>query len=105
MKNLTLEKPNARAEGLRAPGRRRFLDILLGTGVCATLGAVFYPVFKFMTPPQVVEAAQNSVVAAKVTELTDLVRLPQRPVRPDGQERRRAAAAPARRVHSESSGG
>jgi Rieske Fe-S protein len=69
MKNMTLEKPDARAEGLKAPGRRRFLDILLGTGVCATLGAVFYPVFKFMTPPQVVEAAQNSVVAAKVTEL------------------------------------
>ena len=69
MKNMTLEKPAAREQGLKSAGRRRFLDFLLGTGAFATLGAVFYPVFKFMTPPQVIEAAQNSVVAAKVTEL------------------------------------
>src|ERR1043165_2438641 len=66
MKSMTLEKPD---EGMRSPGRRRFLDFLLGTGAFATLGAVFYPVFKFITPPQVIEAAQNSVVAAKVSEL------------------------------------
>src|ERR1043165_7929580 len=66
MKSMTLEKPD---EGMRSPGRRRFLDFLLGTGAFATLGAVFYPVFKFMTPPQGIEAAQNSVVAAKVSEL------------------------------------
>ena len=71
MKNMTLEKPGAgaRDQGLKSAGRRHFLDFLLGTGAFATLGAVFYPVFKFMTPPQVIEAAQNSVVAAKVSEL------------------------------------
>ena len=69
MKNMTLEKPGALDQGLKSAGRRRFLDFLLGTGAFATLGAVFYPVFKFMTPPQVIEAAQNSVVACKTTEL------------------------------------
>lgn len=51
------------------PSRRQFLDYLLGTSAFATLAAIFYPVFKFMTPPQVVEAQQNSVVAAKTSEI------------------------------------
>jgi cytochrome b6-f complex iron-sulfur subunit len=54
------EKPN---------GRRRVLNILLGSGTVATLGAIFYPVFRFMVPPRIVEAASSSVVAAKVVEL------------------------------------
>jgi Rieske Fe-S protein len=49
--------------------RRTFLNYLLGTSVGATLMAIFYPVIKFMTPPQVTEAAQNSVIAGKVSEL------------------------------------
>lgn len=49
--------------------RRRFLNYLLGTGVGATLVAVFYPVMKFMIPPRVTEATQNSVVAGKVGEI------------------------------------
>ena len=71
MKNMTLGGAAGGAElgGTKAAGRRRFLDLLLGTGVFATLGAIFYPVFKFMTPPRVVEATQNSVVAAKSGEL------------------------------------
>lgn len=44
--------------------RRRFLDYLLGTSAVATLGIV-YPIFRFMSPPQVIESAENSVVAAK----------------------------------------
>ncbi|HLG14463.1 MAG TPA: Rieske 2Fe-2S domain-containing protein [Blastocatellia bacterium] len=50
-------------------GRRKFLDYLLGTSIGATLVAIFYPVIKFMTPPEVIESAQNSVVAGKVKEL------------------------------------
>ena len=71
MKNVALGGAAADAglSGPRAASRRRFLDILLGTGAFATLGAIFYPVIKFMIPPQVVEATQNSVVAAKVSEL------------------------------------
>lgn len=52
-----------------APGRRRFLNYLLGTGFGATALAVFYPILKFITPPEIIEAAQNSVTAGKVSEL------------------------------------
>jgi cytochrome b6-f complex iron-sulfur subunit len=52
-----------------APSRRRFLDYLLGTSAIATLGAIVYPIFKFMSPPQVVESTENSVVAAKLGEV------------------------------------
>ena len=51
-----------------SPGRRRFLDYLLGTSLVATLGAIFYPSFKFMSPPRIVESTQNSVVAGKLSE-------------------------------------
>lgn len=49
--------------------RRQLLDYLLGTSAFATLAAILYPIFKFMVPPQVIEAQQNSVVAAKVSEI------------------------------------
>ena len=52
-----------------SPPRRSFLDFLLGTSAVATLAAIFYPVFKFMSPPQIVESAENSVVAAKLSEV------------------------------------
>jgi cytochrome b6-f complex iron-sulfur subunit len=49
--------------------RRQLLDYLLGTSAFATLAAILYPIFKFMVPPQIIEAQQNSVVAAKVSEI------------------------------------
>jgi cytochrome b6-f complex iron-sulfur subunit len=49
--------------------RRKFLDYLLGTSAVATLGAIVYPIIKFMTPPRVVEAMETSVIAAKLSEL------------------------------------
>ena len=52
-----------------SPRRREFLDYLLGTSVGATLLAIFYPIMKFVIPPQVIESAQNSVVAGSVKEL------------------------------------
>lgn len=51
------------------PTRRKFLDYLLGTSAAATLGAIFYPIIRFMAPPPVVEAMESSVVAAKVSEM------------------------------------
>jgi Rieske Fe-S protein len=71
MKNMTLRNAGlgAGADELKAPSKRRFLNFLLGTGAFATMGAILYPVFKFMVPPQLIEAAQNSVVAAKVSEV------------------------------------
>ena len=49
--------------------RREFLDYLMGTSVVATLVAIAYPVVRFLIPPPATESAQNSVVAAKVSEL------------------------------------
>jgi len=37
-------------------GRRGFLEMLLGGGALAALGAIFYPVTKFIMPPKVAEA-------------------------------------------------
>src|SRR5438045_8803659 len=52
-----------------APTRRYFLDYLLGTSAVATLGAILYPIVRFMQPPQIVESTETSVVAAKISEL------------------------------------
>jgi Rieske Fe-S protein len=51
------------------PSRRSFLDYLLGTSAVATLGAIVYPIFRFMQPPQIIESGESSVMAAKVNEL------------------------------------
>jgi Rieske Fe-S protein len=50
-------------------GRRRFLDFLLATSAGATLVAILYPIFRFMSPPKTVEAAQHSVSAGKLSEI------------------------------------
>jgi cytochrome b6-f complex iron-sulfur subunit len=52
-----------------SPGRRNFLDYLLGTSALATLGAIIYPILRFMSPPQIIESTESSVVAAKLSEL------------------------------------
>ena len=51
------------------PTRRSFLDYLLGTSAVATFAAIVYPIFRFMQPPQIVESGENSVVAAKLSEI------------------------------------
>src|SRR5205814_10309724 len=55
--------------GPAPPTRRSFLDYLLGSTALATLGAIAYPIFKFMSPPQVVESAENSVYGAMLIEV------------------------------------
>src|ERR1700690_1835527 len=49
--------------------RRSLLDVLLSGGILAFLGAVFYPVARYLTPPRVAEVVTSSVVAAKVAEV------------------------------------
>ncbi len=49
--------------------RRTFLNRLLGGGVLALLAAIFYPVIRFIIPPQIPEASTNRVIAAKLSEL------------------------------------
>jgi len=51
------------------PTRRNVLNYLLGTGALASLGAILYPIVRFMIPPRIVESATSSVVAAKVAEV------------------------------------
>jgi Rieske Fe-S protein len=51
------------------PTRRRFIDYFLGTSLGATFVATFYPIVKFLVPPQITESTEATVVAAKVSEL------------------------------------
>jgi cytochrome b6-f complex iron-sulfur subunit len=51
------------------PARRRFLNYLLGTSAVATFGAILYPIFRYMVPPEIVEAQSNSVLAGKVNDI------------------------------------
>ncbi len=53
----------------KSPPRRSILNLLLGTGTVATLGAILYPIIRFIVPPQVVESSASSVTAAKVSEI------------------------------------
>ncbi len=43
--------------------RRKFLNILLGSGILGWLGSVIYPVFSFLIPPKNPEAKVNSIKA------------------------------------------
>ena len=43
------------------PKRRDFLNILLGGGIIAWLGALLFPVFKYLEPPAVDEVKVTSV--------------------------------------------
>src|SRR5258708_16904938 len=49
--------------------RRTLLSWLLGGGVVASLASFFYPVIRFLNPPQVSEAAVNEGVAGQVKDL------------------------------------
>ncbi|MFQ5790407.1 MAG: ubiquinol-cytochrome c reductase iron-sulfur subunit [Acidobacteriota bacterium] len=50
-------------------GRRSFVDLLLGGGLIGSVVSFLYPVIKFIMPPEVAEAIEQTVVAAKVGEL------------------------------------
>lgn len=52
-----------------SPDRRQFLNWLFGTSFGATCIAIFYPIFRFLVPPEVVEATQSSVLAGAVNDL------------------------------------
>ena len=49
--------------------RRGFLDGLLATGFIATIGAMVYPVWRYLMPPAFAEPATQSVVAAQASQL------------------------------------
>jgi len=50
--------------------RRRFFDLVLGGGLAAIAAGFFYPLCRFILPPQGRGASQDTQVAAKKGELT-----------------------------------
>jgi Rieske Fe-S protein len=56
-------------DGKSSIGRRRLLDAIVSGGLLAFLGAVFYPVVRYLTPPPALEAAASSVTAARIGEV------------------------------------
>jgi len=50
-------------------GRRDFLDWLLGSWLVGVVGSVIYPVSRYLVPPEIPEAAPQSVVAGKAAEI------------------------------------
>lgn len=58
-------------DGLTAvhPVARRWVNLLLGGGVLASLASFLYPALRYIIPPAVPESTSRSVVAAKVNEI------------------------------------
>ena len=123
-------------------GRRDVLNWLLGSWLAGVCGSVLYPISRYLVPPDIPEAAPQSVVAGKAADIpantgkiiafgttpvivvrtaagelrafsatcthlsctvqvpfrhrAHLVRVPQRPLRPDRPQRRRPTTASAR---------
>lgn len=48
---------------------RRLINYLLGTGIGGTMTTILYPVFRFLSPPEIPESTQATVVAGKTTDL------------------------------------
>lgn len=49
--------------------RRNFIEMLFGISLVGLAGQVFYPIIKFLIPPNIPEASQMSVSAGKISEL------------------------------------
>ena len=49
--------------------RRRFINILLGTGLLASAASFLYPVFRYLVPPKLPDLGADAVRAARVSEL------------------------------------
>ena len=67
-----MDKPepnNPRGSAPSSTPRRSFLNFVLGGGTFALLGAVLYPILRFVLPPKSSEAATTSVVAGQVGDL------------------------------------
>jgi cytochrome b6-f complex iron-sulfur subunit len=51
-----------------ASPRRSFLDTVLGFGFVSTALSVFYPIWRYVTPPATAEPVTDSVVAGKAAD-------------------------------------
>jgi Rieske Fe-S protein len=49
--------------------RRRFVNILLGTGLLASAASFLYPILRYLVPPKLPDLAGYAVLAARVPEM------------------------------------
>jgi len=49
--------------------RRRFVNLLLGTGLVGSAASFLYPIMKYFVPPKVADMGGDAVLAAKISEL------------------------------------
>ena len=49
--------------------RRKFVNLLLGSGLVATAAAILYPILKFVIPPETAESAVMSATAGRPDDL------------------------------------
>jgi cytochrome b6-f complex iron-sulfur subunit len=65
------EQSGSGVEGSQGPAqqRRRFVQILLGGGLVASVGSFLYPVLRYLVPPASADLGTDTVVAGKVGEL------------------------------------
>ncbi len=49
--------------------RRKITNSLLWIGSAGVIGAILFPIIRFLVPPRVTEAVQNTVLAGNVEEL------------------------------------
>jgi Rieske Fe-S protein len=60
---------HGRTKGETVQADRRWVNILLGSGVLASIASFLYPALRYMLPPPVSESTSRFVVAAKAGEL------------------------------------
>jgi Rieske Fe-S protein len=49
--------------------RRRFVNLLLGTGLVGSAASFLYPIMKYFVPPKVADMGGDAVLAAKISEV------------------------------------
>jgi hypothetical protein len=49
--------------------RRRFVNILLGTGLLASAASFLYPVLRYLVPPKLPDLGGDAVLAARLSEM------------------------------------
>ena len=57
------------ADQLPPVPRRQFVEVVLGSGVLATVVAFLYPVLRYLVPPKELDLGSDAVVAGRVGEL------------------------------------
>jgi Rieske Fe-S protein len=60
---------NASHTSAGKPPRRHFLELFLGTGIAASFASFFYPVIRYLIPPEQAELGPDLIVAAHVGDL------------------------------------